>query len=80
MMTKEELEKESEEWLDKRYLKDMGVRNPCKRAYLASAELREKQLMALEAQLSLKIVGCIKAHLCKQDADYDEPIISPKFL
>ena len=30
-MTKEELEKEAEEWLDERYLKDMGVRKPCKR-------------------------------------------------
>lgn len=24
-----------EEWLDERYLKDMGVRKPCKQAYLA---------------------------------------------
>ena len=28
-------EKLAEEWLDERYLKDMGVRKPCKEAYLA---------------------------------------------
>ena len=31
-MTGEEM---SEEWLDERYLKDMGVRKPCKEAFLA---------------------------------------------
>ena len=31
-------EKEAEEWLDERYLKDMGVRKPCKEAYLAGLE------------------------------------------
>lgn len=31
-MTDEEM---TEEWLNKRYLKDMGVRNPCKKAFLA---------------------------------------------
>ena len=38
---------------------------------------------APEAQLkavSLKIISCIKFHLCKMDEDYDKPIISPKFL
>lgn len=48
-MTKEELEKEAEEWLDERYLKDMGVRKPCKEAYLAGAEPREKRIAELEA-------------------------------
>ena len=38
----------------------------------------EKQ--RIESQLSLKIINCIKSHLCKQDEDYDTPIISPKFL
>lgn len=28
-------DKLAEEWLDKRYLKDMGVRKPCKEAFLA---------------------------------------------
>ena len=50
-MTKEELEEEAEEWLDERYLKDMGVRKPCKRAYLAGAEPREKRIVELEAQI-----------------------------
>lgn len=47
----EELEKEAEEWLDKRYLKDMGIRKPCKQAYLAGAEPREKQIEKLEQQI-----------------------------
>ena len=37
-MTEEELEEKAEEWLDERYLKDMGVRKPCKKAFLAGAE------------------------------------------
>ena len=44
-------EKEAKEWLDERYLKDMGVRKPCKRAYLAGAEPREKRIAELEAQI-----------------------------
>ena len=32
-------EKLAEEWLDERYLKDMGVRKPCKEAYLAGLEV-----------------------------------------
>lgn len=28
----------AEEWLDERYLKDMGVRKPCKEAFLAGLE------------------------------------------
>ena len=57
-MTKEELEKEAEEWLDERYLKDMGVRKPCKRAYLAGAEPREKRIAELEAQIE-KMKCCV---------------------
>jgi len=34
----------------------------------------------IESQLSLKIINCIKSHLCKQDEDYDKAVISPKFL
>lgn len=44
------LEKEVEEWLDKRYLKDMGVRKPCREAYLAAAEPREKRIEQLEKE------------------------------
>ncbi len=39
-------------------------------------EVSEAQLKAV----SLKIINCIKFHLCKMDEDYDKPIISPKFL
>ena len=31
-------EGKAEAWLDKRYLKDMGVRKPCKEAFLAGLE------------------------------------------
>jgi hypothetical protein len=47
----EKLEKEAEEWLDERYLKDMGVRKPCKQAYFAGAEPREKQIEKLKQQI-----------------------------
>ena len=46
-------------------------------------EGRDVTIKELEAQLkaiSLKIIYCIKSNLCKQDEDYDKPIISPKFL
>lgn len=46
-------------------------------------EGRDVTIKELEAQLKsilLKIIYCIKSHLCKQDEDYDKPIISPKFL
>lgn len=33
-----------EAWLDERYLKDMGVRRPCKEAYLAGFETCSQQL------------------------------------
>lgn len=36
--------------------------------------------VGLDNTTLLKIINCIKFHLCKQDEDYDEPIISPKFL
>lgn len=29
---------------------------------------------------AIKIINAIKHHLCKEDEDYDKPIISPKFL
>lgn len=29
---------------------------------------------------AIKIINAIKHHLCKEDEDYDRPIISPKFL
>lgn len=38
-----EEEKLAEEYLDKRYLKDMGVRNPCKEAFLAGLKAGKPQ-------------------------------------
>ena len=90
-MTKEELVKEAKEKYIKR-LKQNGCNVEYKNetyidGYLDSAEPREKLLQEknkkiaeLESQLSLKIINCIKSHLCKQDEDYDKAIISPKFL
>ena len=40
-MTKEE--KLVEEWLDERYLKDMGVRNQCKKAFLAGLKAGKQE-------------------------------------
>ena len=37
-------EKLAEEWLDKRYLKDMGVRNPCKKAFLAGLKAARQKM------------------------------------
>ena len=37
-MFEKEAEEMAEAWLNERYLKDMGVRRPCKEAYLAGAE------------------------------------------
>lgn len=36
-------EKLAEEWLNERYLKDMGVRKPCKEAFLAGLEIGRPQ-------------------------------------
>jgi len=46
-----------------------------------NAKLKERiDKVGLNDVTLLKIINCIKFHLCKQDEDYDEPIISPKFL
>lgn len=111
-MTKEELEKEAEDYAEENKEVDWEGfdknKEELKQAYLASAEPREKRIEELkttnkrisdechklvdtlekkqkevaefEAQLTIKIINCIKSHLCKQDEDYDKPIISPKFL
>lgn len=73
-MTKEELEKEAEEWLDERYLKDMGVRKPCKEAYLAGAEPREKRIAELEkenAELKEKLETTEKTRDYWKDSSFD---------
>ena len=51
--------------------------------YHELCKLKDMRIAELEAQLktvSLKIISCIKIHLCRQDEDYDKEIISPKFL
>lgn len=68
------LEKEVEEWLDKRYLKDMGVRKPCKEAYLAAAESREKRIEQLEkenAELKEKLEDTEKTRDYWKNSSFD---------
>lgn len=62
-MTDEEM---AEEWLNERYLKDMGVRKPCKKAFLAGLKAVRPQWhkvadgdLPLKTTLVLiKICGC----------------------
>ncbi len=86
-MDRDELEKEAEEQAFEKYPSPQIcdsiqlVRHDCyEEGYIDGAGSREKRIAKLESQLSLKIVNCIKSHLCKQDEDYDKAIISPKFL
>lgn len=68
------LEKEVEEWLDKRYLKDMGVRKPCREAYLAAAEPREMRIEQLEkenAELKEKLEDTEKARDYWKNSSFD---------
>lgn len=68
------LEKEVEEWLDKKYLKDMGVRKPCREAYLAAAKPREKQIEQLEQEneeLREKLKCAEKARDYWKDSSFD---------
>lgn len=68
------LEKEVEEWLDKKYLKDMGVRKPCREAYLAAAKPREKQIEVLEKEneeLTKKLEGAERARDYWKDSSFD---------
>ena len=46
------LEEMAEAWLDERYLKDMGVRRPCKEAYIAGFDTCNQQLV--KAKESIK--------------------------
>lgn len=79
----EELEKENEE-LRKKYLQ--ATDDGTSWAHLKSLEKENEELrkridkVDLDDIILIKIINCIKFHLCKQDEDYDKPIISPKFL
>ena len=48
-------DKLAEEWLDERYLKNMGVRRSCKVAFLAGAELGYNKAF-VEADKNLKAI------------------------
>lgn len=50
-------EEKAEEWLDERYLKDMGVRNPCKKGFLAGLEYNNKQIAELKEKISV-LLSC----------------------
>ena len=53
-------EKLAEEWLDERYLKDMGIRKPCKEAFLAGLKAGreiEKEYVRDNAFTSMKEQG-----------------------
>lgn len=76
-------EKLAEDWLDERYLKDMGVRKPCKEAYLAGLKAGreiEKEYVRNNAFTSMKEQGLFpfgKWHdLRKNPKDLPEPHIT----
>ena len=73
-MTKEE--KLVEEWLDERYLKDMGVRKPCKEAFLAGLKAGreiEKEYVKNNAFTSMKEQGLFSFTKWHKVADGDLP-------
>lgn len=51
----------AEEWLDERYLKDMGVRKPCKAAFLAGLETKVKSISTEILLRELKDRGVIRS-------------------
>ena len=82
-----ELKKEAEEMAHKKYPipptwneLDLTRTYKYEEGYIDGARSKEKKLAELEAQLTTKIIDCIRFYLCKQDEDYDKPIISPKLL
>ena len=73
-MTNED--KLAEEWLDERYLKDMGVRKPCKEAYLAGFKAgreTEKKYVRNNAFTSMKEQGLFPFGKWHKVADEDLP-------
>ena len=70
-------EKLAEEWLDEKYLKDMGVRKPCKEAYFAGFKAgreTEKEYVRNNAFTSMKEQGLFQWHnLQKNPKDLPEP-------
>lgn len=73
-MTNED--KLAEEWLDEKYLKDMGVRKPCKEAYLAGLKAGreiEKEYVRNNAFTSMKEQGLFPFAKWHKVADGDLP-------
>ena len=73
-MTNED--KLAEEWLDEKYLKDMGVRKPCKEAYLAGFKVGreiEKEYVRNNAFTSMKEQGLFPFGKWNRISDGDLP-------
>ena len=69
-------DKLAEEWLDKRYLKDTGVRKPCKEAFLAGLKAGreiEKEYVKNNAFTSMKEQGLFPFTKWHKVADGDLP-------
>ena len=69
-------EKLAEEWLDERYLKDMGVRKPCKEAWLAGFKAgreTEKEYVRNNAFTSMKEQGLFPFGKWNRISDGDLP-------
>ena len=56
-MFEKEAEEMAEAWLNERYLKDMGVRKPCKEAFLAGLKYDNKQIAELKEKISV-LLSC----------------------
>ena len=69
-------EEKAEEWLKERYLKDMGVRKPCKEAFLAGLKAGreiEKEYVKNNAFTSMKEQGLFPFAKWHKVADGDLP-------
>ena len=69
-------EKLAEEWLDEKYLKDMGVRKPCKEAWLAGFKAgreTEKEYVRNNAFTSMKEQGLFPFGKWNRISDGDLP-------
>lgn len=75
------MERRAKEYLEKHseYCESLGEPIVFVDMRTAMVEFAEQETKELKAMPS-KIIDCIKTHLCKQDEDYDKPVISPKFL
>ncbi len=82
-MTDEEI---AEEYLDERYLKDMGVRNPCREAFLAGLKSQKnwhnvsEQIPTEEKDYLVKLTdGTVDVMRIALDGDLEPYLLSSKF-